>query len=67
MSNGWDLTERRTLPEPWAEFWVELYDEPPLGAYLDLQEAAVAAHVATSAAKKASEPAGPAGGEEGEE
>ena len=43
MSNGWDLTERRTLPEPWAEFWVELYDEPPLGAYLDLQEAAVAA------------------------
>lgn len=43
MSNGWDATVRRQLAEPWQDFWVELYGEPPLGAYLDLQEAAVAA------------------------
>ena len=36
---GWDAVRRVTLAEPWQESWVEVYLDPPLGAWLDLKDA----------------------------
>ena len=38
--SGWDQTRRIALSEPWQDFWIELWEDPPMGAWLDLQEAA---------------------------
>ena len=37
--SGWDAVKRVTLAEPWQDFWVEVYLDPPMGAYLDMQAA----------------------------
>ncbi len=41
--SGWDQVRRLSLPAPWQEFWVDLYEDPPMGDWLDAQAAAVAA------------------------
>lgn len=38
--SGWDTTRRVYLAEPWQDFYVDLFEDPPMGAWLDLQEAA---------------------------
>ena len=40
MSSGWDAVRRVTLAEPWQDFWVEVYLDPPMGIYIDMQKAA---------------------------
>lgn len=40
---GWDERRRVELGEDWPGFWIELWDDPPMGAWIDLQEAAAAA------------------------
>jgi hypothetical protein len=41
--SGWDVVRRLTLPEPWSDFWVDLYEDPPMGSWLKVQSAAIAA------------------------
>ncbi len=41
--SGWDVSRKLALTDPWADFWVELYEEPQMGLWLDLQAAAQAA------------------------
>ena len=41
--SGWDQILRLALDEPWEAFWVDLYEDPPMGAWIDLQEASAAA------------------------
>ena len=38
--SGWDLTRRVYLAEPWQDFYLDLYEDPPMGVWLALQEAA---------------------------
>jgi len=37
--SGWDAVRRITLDEPWQDFWVEVYLDPPMGIYIDMQKA----------------------------
>ena len=41
--SGWDQVRKTTLESPWETFWLELYEDPPIGAWIDLQEAVGAA------------------------
>ena len=38
--SGWDAVKRVTLAEPWQDFWVEVYLDPPMGIYIDMEKAA---------------------------
>ncbi len=38
--SGWDAVRRLTLAEPWQDFWVDLYEDPPMGEWLAIQEKA---------------------------
>jgi hypothetical protein len=40
---SWDEKRRVELGEEWPGFWIDLFEDPPMGAWLDLQEAAIAA------------------------
>ena len=37
--SGWDQTRRVTLAEPWETFWVELWEDPPMGDWMDARDA----------------------------
>jgi hypothetical protein len=41
--SGWDEKRRVPLEPPWDSFYVELWEDPPMGTWLALQEAAAAA------------------------
>jgi hypothetical protein len=38
--SGWDAVQRVTLAEPWQDFWVDVYLDPPMGVYIDMRAAA---------------------------
>jgi hypothetical protein len=37
--SGWDQVRRAKLSEPWDSFWLDLFEDPPIGAWIDLQAA----------------------------
>lgn len=39
MTSGWDAVRRVTLTEPWSDNWVDVYLDPPMGIYIDMQKA----------------------------
>lgn len=41
--SGWDETRRVELAEPWSDFWLDLWEDPPMGAWLEIQAKCVAA------------------------
>lgn len=41
--SGWDVVRRLSLSEPWEDFWVDLYEDPPMGSWLKIQSTAIAA------------------------
>lgn len=41
--SGWTDVRRLNLSEPWQEFWVDLYEEPPMGSWVRIQSAAIEA------------------------
>lgn len=41
--SGWDQTRRVKLDPPWDDFYIDLWEDPPIGAWIDLRESAVEA------------------------
>lgn len=41
--SGWDQTQRVKLDAPWEDFYIDVWQDPPIGAWLDLKTAAVEA------------------------
>jgi hypothetical protein len=39
VTTGWDATHRVYLAAPWDSFWLDVYDDPPAGDWVDLSEA----------------------------
>lgn len=37
--SGWDETRRLALPDPWADFWVDLYENPVMAHWLAFSDA----------------------------
>jgi hypothetical protein len=41
--SGWDTKRRLGLGDEWPGFWVDLWEDPPMGTWIDLQEVVQAA------------------------
>jgi hypothetical protein len=41
--SGWDAVRRTFLAEPWQDFWIDAFVDPPIGDYLAMEAAARAA------------------------